>query len=53
METPSANGGPFPLGARFLIAAIFVARTPDVPIGPLPAMPPADRSGAADKPETT
>jgi predicted TIM-barrel fold metal-dependent hydrolase len=43
---------PFPLGGRFLIAAIFVARTPDVALGPLPAMPPADRSGARDAPET-
>jgi hypothetical protein len=29
-----AELGPLPLGARFLIAAIFVARTPDVPLGP-------------------
>jgi uncharacterized protein len=29
-----ASLGPLPPGARFLIAAIFVARTPDVPVGP-------------------
>jgi hypothetical protein len=29
-----AEVGPLPPGARFLIAALFVARTPDVPIGP-------------------
>jgi uncharacterized protein len=51
METP-ASSGPFPLGTRFLIAAIFLARTPDVPLGPLPEAPPADRRGAADVPET-
>jgi hypothetical protein len=28
------SSGPLPPGARFLITAIFVARTPDVPVGP-------------------
>jgi hypothetical protein len=49
---PSQPGQAFPAGTRFLIAAIFVARTPVVPPGPLPGSPPADRSGARDQPET-
>ncbi len=30
---------PFPPAARLLVAALFVARTPDVPLGPLPDEP--------------
>lgn len=34
---PPPPGRPLPASARFLIFALYVARTPDVPVGPLPA----------------
>ena len=33
---PPEDGRPIPVAARFLVAALFVARTPDVPLRPLP-----------------
>jgi predicted TIM-barrel fold metal-dependent hydrolase len=51
LGTPAPTG-PIPVGARFLVAALFVARTPDVPLGPLPGAPPADRRGARDTDES-
>ena len=35
---PPPPGRAFPAAARFLIFALFVARTPDIPLGPLPAV---------------
>jgi hypothetical protein len=43
---PPENGRPMPWAARFLVTAIFLARTPDVPLGPLPERPPAERAHA-------
>ena len=33
---PPEDGRPVPPAGRFLVAALYVARTPDVPLGPLP-----------------
>ena len=46
---PPEDGRPFPVAARFLVAAIFVARTPDVPLGPLPEPPPHPVRSAAEQ----
>jgi hypothetical protein len=41
--TPPEDGRPLPPAGRLLVLALFIARTPDVELGPLPALPSADR----------
>ena len=43
---PPPPGRPFPLAARFLIAALTVARTPDVPLPADLHLPPPTREEA-------
>jgi uncharacterized protein len=43
---PPEDGRPIPPAARFLVAALYVARTPDVPVGPLPEAPEPTRRSA-------
>lgn len=43
---PSPDGRPLPLAARFLIMALMVARTPDVPLPPRPDAPAPRRESA-------
>jgi len=43
---PPRPGRPIPLAGRFLLAALIVARTPDVPLPDLGAMPPPTREEA-------
>jgi predicted TIM-barrel fold metal-dependent hydrolase len=45
IEAPE-TGRPIPPAARFLVAALFIARTPDVPLAALPELPPPDRDHA-------
>jgi predicted TIM-barrel fold metal-dependent hydrolase len=43
---PPPAGRPFPLTVRFLVAALILARTPDVPLPPRPDAPPPTRAEA-------
>jgi len=43
---PPPDGRPLPLAARFLLMALFLARTPDVPLPDRPGSPAPTRDGA-------
>jgi uncharacterized protein len=43
---PPPDGRPLPLAARFLLMALFLARTPDVPLPDRPGSPPPTPDGA-------
>jgi uncharacterized protein len=43
---PPPDGRPLPLAARFLLMALFLARTPDVPLPDRPGSPAPARDGA-------
>jgi hypothetical protein len=47
---PAPDDRPFPLSVRFLVAALVVARTPDVPLPERPQAPPPTRAEAEPAP---
>ena len=46
--TPPRPGRPIPPSFRFVVFALYLARTPDVALGPLPELPPATRAEAEE-----
>jgi hypothetical protein len=45
---PPEDGRPIPWAGRFMVAALFVARTPDVALARLPELPRPDRAAIDD-----
>jgi len=50
-DHPPVDGRPYPPAGRFLVTALAVARTPDVPLPDRPAAPPPTRREAEQAPE--